>query len=228
MRRSAMFSRPATLALVVAPSQASKVSCRGVMMTQSRREIVAWVGGQILPHEADVRAALRRAGNRPDEVDDIVQEAYCRLAALTSVEHILNGRAYFFQTARNIAIERIRHARVVRIDSVTEIDALNVLDSEPSPERVVASRRELSRVRDLIEGLPPRCRDIFKLRRVHGMPQREIARRLGVSENVVEMQVMRGLRLILRALSEGEGPEPPRPDVRGHERTANPNRRRDR
>lgn len=195
-------------------------------MTQSRREVVAWVGGHILPHEADVRAWLRRAGNRPDEIDDIVQEAYCRLAALPGVEHIANGRAYFFQTARNIAIERIRRARIVRIDSVTEIDALNVVDSEPSPERIVAGRRELRRVQELIEGLPPRCRDIFKLRRVHGMPQREIARRLGVSENVVEMQATRGLRLILRALSEGEGSERPRPDARDHERT--PDRKRDR
>jgi RNA polymerase sigma-70 factor (ECF subfamily) len=193
---------------------------------QSRREIVAWVGAQILPHEADVRRWLRGAGNRPDEVDDVVQEAYCRLAALTGVDHIANGRAYFFQTARNIVIERIRRARVVRIESVTEIDALNVMDSEPSPERIVAGRRELRRVRGLIEGLPPKCREIFKLRRIHGMPQREIARLLGVSENVVEMQAMRGLRLILRALSEGEGDAGPRPEIRGHDQA--PVRKRDR
>lgn len=193
-------------------------------MAQSRREIVAWVGAQVLPHEADVRGWLRRAGSRPDEVDDIVQEAYCRLAALPGVEHIANGRAYFFQAVRNIAIEKIRRARVVRIDSVTEIDALSVVDSEPTPERIVAGRRELKRVQDLIEGLPPRCRDIFKLRRIHGIPQREIARLLGVTENVVEMQAMRGLRLILRALSEG--PEEPQAGSRSHERKSE--RQRDR
>ena len=187
-------------------------------MSQSRREIVAWVGAQFLPHEADVRRWLGRAGSPPDVIDDVVQEAYCRLAALSSVDHIVNGRAYFFQTTRNILIEKVRRARVVRIDSVTEIDALNVMDSEPSPERVVAGRRELRRVQGLIEGLPPRCRDIFKLRRVHGMPQREIARLLGVTENVVEMQAMRGLRLILRALSEGEGSENPEVNSYAHER----------
>ena len=189
----------------------------------SRRDIVAWVGGQILPHEADVRSWLRRGGSSAEDVDDIVQEAYCRLAALGGVAHIANGRAYFFQTARNIMLERIRRSRVVRIDCVTEIDALNIVDSEPSPERIVASRRELARVQELIEGLPERCRDIFKLRRVHGMPQRDIARLLGVSENVVEMQTMRGLRLILRALTQA------REDGRGdrvHEEE--PVRKRDR
>jgi len=171
-------------------------------LKQSRAEIVAFVGGQILPHEADVRAWLRRSGSSAADIDDVVQETYCRLAGLDSVAHITSGRAYFFRTARNIAIEKIRRARIVRIDCVTEIDALNVVDDEPSPERVVAGRRELGRVQQLIEGLPERCRQIFTLRRIHGLSQKETALRLGVTENVVEMQSARGLRLILRALSE--------------------------
>jgi RNA polymerase sigma factor (sigma-70 family) len=171
-------------------------------LKQSRAEIVAFVGGQILPHEADVRAWLLRSGSFAPDVDDVIQETYCRLAALESVAHIASGRAYFFRTARNVVIEKIRRARIVRIDCVTEIDALNVVDEEPSPERVVASRRELGRVQQLIEGLPERCRQIFTLRRIHGLSQRETATRLGVTENVVEMQSARGLRLILRALSE--------------------------
>lgn len=171
-------------------------------MKQSRAEVIAFVGGQILPHEADVRAWLVRTGGAASDVDDIIQETYCRLAGLDTVSHIRNGRAYFFRTARNIAIERIRRARIVRIDCVTEIDALNVMDDEPSPERIVAGRRELRQVQRLIEGLPQRCRQIFTLRRIHGLSQREVAARLGVSENVVETQSIRGLRLVLRALTQ--------------------------
>lgn len=192
-------------------------------MKQSRAEIVAFVGGHILPHEADVRAWLRRSGSSPEDVDDVVQEAYCRLAALDGVAHIVSGRAYFFRIARNIAIEKIRRARIVRIDCITEIDALNVVDDEPSPERVVASRRELSRVRRLIEELPERCRQIFTLRRIHGLSQKEIAARLGVTENVVETQAARGLRLILRALSEAAVQDHPVSD-----KTHEPVRKRDR
>jgi RNA polymerase sigma-70 factor (ECF subfamily) len=182
--------------------QAFEVCAVEGMVKQSRAEIVAFVGGQILPHEGDVRAWLRRSGSAAADIDDVIQETYCRLAALESIAHISSGRAYFFRTARNISIEKIRRARIVRIDCITEIDALNVVDEEPSPERVVAGRRELGRVQRLIEGLPERCRQIFTLRRIHGLSQREIAARLGVSENVVETQSARGLRLILRALSE--------------------------
>jgi RNA polymerase sigma-70 factor (ECF subfamily) len=193
-------------------------------LKQSRAEIVAFVGGQILPHEADARAWLRRSGAAAADIDDVIQETYCRLAALESVAHIVNGRAYFFRTARNIAIEKIRRARIVRIDCVTEIDALNVVDDEPSPERVVAGRRELGRVQQLIEGLPERCRQIFTLRRIHGLSQRETALRLGVTENVVEMQSARGLRLILRALSEAAAQDQP---LVGRTHDLHPVRKRD-
>ena len=194
-------------------------------MDQARSEIVAWVGSQVLPHEKDLRVWLRRSGASEVDIDDIVQEAYCRLAALKTVAHITNGRAYLFQTARNVALERVRRARVIRIDYATEIDALNILDSEPSPERVVDSRRELRKVRSLIEGLPERCREIFKLRRIHGLSQREVADLLNVSENVVEAQAARGLRLILAALAGEADADPTRPGRPAHE---HPNRKRGR
>lgn len=176
-------------------------------MDPIRKEIVAWVGSQVLPHEADVRRWLNKRLSNPSEVDDIVQEAYCRLAALDSVAHIENGRAYFFMTARSIVAQRVRRARIVRIDSVSEMDALNIVEDEPSPERIAGARRELERVRRLIEALPDGCRRIFVLRRIDGVPQKEIARRLGVTENTVEAQAVRGLKLILKALADGEGRE---------------------
>src|SRR5690606_41268261 len=80
------------------------------------------------------------------------------IASLKDVSHIRSGRAYFFTAARNIVLMRLRRARIVRIESVTEIESLNIVGDEPSPERIAAGRRELERVRRLIEGLPDRCR----------------------------------------------------------------------
>lgn len=186
-------------------------------MELNRREVIEWVASQVLPHEADIRRRLSR-GLSFAQVDDVIQEAYARLAALPSVGHITSGRAYFYAVARNVITEQVRRARIVRIDSVAEIDALNVMEDEPSPERVVAGRRELDRVRAIIEGLPDKCRRIFILRRIEGVPQREIARQLGVTENVVEAQSIRGVKLIMKALAD-EGVEPP-PAAKGkaHER----------
>lgn len=175
-------------------------------MAPPRGRLVAWVGAEILPHERDVRRWLARGGWGREESDDIVQDAYCRIAALESIDHIQNGRAYLFQTVRSVVADRLRQARVVSLAQSTEIAILDVYDHTPSQERVLAGRAELRRVHAAIQGLPERCRTIFMLRRVEGLSQREIAQRLGVTENVVETQAARGLRLLLKALTS-EAPD---------------------
>ena len=44
------------------------------------------------------------------------------------------------------------------------------------------------------------------MRKIEGLPQREIARRLGVTENSVENESVRGLRAILAAITEQDAP----------------------
>lgn len=167
-------------------------------LRQSRAEIVAWVGCHIIPCEGLVRAKLLRQGVSREDVDDVVQDAYLAISRLDGVAHIEHPRAYFFTVVRNALLQRLRRERVVRIDSLSE--ALAVADDAPNPERQSTSRMELERVRRIIEALPPRCREIFVLRRIQGVPQREIALRLGVTEKVVEAQAIRGLKLIMNEI----------------------------
>lgn len=173
-------------------------------MDESRRRIVDWIGREVLPHEGDLRRWLRRSMVAAADVDDIVQESYCKLAALDDVGHIANPRAYLFQVARSIVLNQLRRARIVRIDTVTEIDSLDIVLDEPSPERVAGGRRDLARALRLIAELPDRCRRVVEMRKIEELPQKEIARRLGVTETVVENDVMKGLRHVLRATAQGE------------------------
>lgn len=173
------------------------------MEPANRMKVMSWVGSEVLPHEAALRRWLapRLA---PHDLEDVVQEAYCRISALDDVDHIRSGRAYLFTTARMLVIERLRRARVVSIETVAELDALPLAADLPSPERIAGGRRELARVQRLIAGLPDRCRRIFELRKVQGLSQREVAAALGVAEHTVENDVARGLKLILRAIAAGE------------------------
>lgn len=172
-------------------------------MRQSKREIVTWVGSNIVPHEADLRARLRQMAVPEQEISDIVQDTYLKISNLDSIAHIQNCRGYFFTAARTVLLDRIRRERIVRIDSMTEIEALTLADDQPGPERRASGRQELERVRRLIDALPDRCREIFEMRRIQGVPQREISQRLGIPEHTVEAQAKRGLKLILKALEGG-------------------------
>lgn len=180
-------------------------------MGQSRAEIIAWVAGNVIPHEAALRARLRHMAVAAEEIDDIVQETYLNIARLNSVEHIRDGRGYLFTAARMVMLQRLRRNRIVRIDHLTDAQALTLEDDAPGPERQAAARRELARVRRIIEDLPPRCREIFELRRVEGVSQREIAQRLDLPEHTIEQQATRGLKLILKAIAseDDEGADAP-------------------
>jgi RNA polymerase sigma factor (sigma-70 family) len=146
-----------------------------------------------------------RASLRIENEDDVIQEAYAKMFAHGGFEHIVSGRAWFFAVARNIVLKQMRRDRIVRIDAVAEIDALGIVDYEPSAERALSGRQELARVQRLIEALPERCRLIFLMRKIDGLPQREIAARLRVSENIVEKEAARGLRLVLQGLGSEAG-----------------------
>jgi RNA polymerase sigma-70 factor (ECF subfamily) len=161
---------------------------------------IAWIGDEILPHERDVRSWLRRSSFRAMDPDDLIQEAYARIAA-AELGEVACGRAYFFRTVRNLALEQVRRSRIVQIDAMADIERLSIEDEEPSPERIAAGRVELARIAALIEELPRKCRQVFIMRKVQALSQKEIAARLNISENTVETHAVKGLRLILERIA---------------------------
>ncbi|SFP57266.1 RNA polymerase sigma factor [Sphingomonas rubra] len=172
--------------------------------------LVAWVARHVLPAEPALRRWLR--GVFPGcDVDDVVQETYCRLAAVRDLDRIEDPRRYLFQTARNVVLVELRRQRVVRIEaagSAADMEAALAAD-ELSPDRVVGGRWLLERVDALLAALPERARTAIRLRKLDGLSQRQIAERLGVTETVVENDLSRGLRALLAGLSEGERAELP-------------------
>lgn len=167
----------------------------------TREELAAWVGREILPLERDLRSWLRRRVASPSDVEDIVQECYCRIARLHDVAHITQPRAYLYAVARNLLQNQLKAARVVRLEALAELD-MEWSSDDPSPEDVVMARSELGRVQAALATLSERARAIFIMRRLEGMSQREIAQTMGVSEAVVENDASRSLRAILRLLTD--------------------------
>lgn len=176
-------------------------------MHADRNSIAAWVAEEILPHEAAVRSWLIRHWRRAIDVDDVIQEAYCRISELDSVAHIRAGRSYFFTTARAVAIDMTRSAGYKNARPMTETEWLDVMDDGPTPDRAAEASQELEQATKLLAHLSWTCRQVIELRRVHGLSQAETASRLGVSENVVENHIVRGIKRLLKAASELEAHE---------------------
>ena len=170
----------------------------------------AWFG-QVLVHEPHLRSYLRRlVGDRVD-VSDVVQETYARLLALTPVQRaaVRTVRAFLFTTARHVAMDHLRRLPVVSLDALTEFGAPRVVtegEFEPPPDHNLNTRQELELLARVIASLPDKCREVLTLRKIHGLPQKEIAARLGIAEHTVEKHVSYGVRLCAARMLETMGP----------------------
>lgn len=153
-----------------------------------------WLARNICPHEPALRRWLSARVRDGHQIDDIVQETYAKMATVASVEHIENPRAYFFRVALNVMATEIRRAPVVSLDSLSEIERMGIEAPDERIDTMAEMRQELRLVAEAIAQLPDKCREVFILRKIHGLSQREIASRLGVSENTVEKHVGRGIR----------------------------------
>lgn len=171
-------------------------------MKDYRSDRARWLAAHILPLEPLVRAWLRRLKLTGLEADDLLQEAYANLAGLPSVEHITQPKPYLFRVVKSLILGHLRHAQVVAIESMAELGELNISVEEASPERIVSGRQQLEQLAQAIEHLPAGCRQVFRLRKFEDLSQRQIAMRLQISENTVEKQLSRALRLLLAHLGE--------------------------
>ncbi len=153
-----------------------------------------WFTEEVLPHESALRAWLAGRFGRDCEIDDLVQETYARLLRSDTAPRPGAAKAFLFAAARNLAIDQLRHRRVIPFEPITELPESHVMDDKPGVGETVSRRQELELLTAAIQSLPERCRQVLTLRKIYGLSQKEIAAQLAISEHTVEAQVGLGVR----------------------------------
>ena len=159
-----------------------------------------WFVSEVLPMEAALTRFLRRNWRDEAEVPDLRQDVYVRIyeSAAKAVPELV--KPFVFTTARNLLIDRARRAQIVSIEIIADLDALDFSADELTPERHAAGRGELRLLQPALDALPPKCRRVVELRKIDGLPQRDVAILLGITEDTVERQVSRGVRALADAM----------------------------
>ncbi|MGH8209537.1 MAG: RNA polymerase sigma factor [Steroidobacteraceae bacterium] len=162
-----------------------------------------WFAREILGHEQSLMRYLLRVWPNRDEVADLRQEIYVRVFEAAKNSRPASPKAFLFTTARHLMTDRLRRGRIIFIGARGDLDALNVLVDEVSPEQRMTSHQELARLARAFAHLPPKCQTVMWLRKVEQLSQKEVAVRLGVHEKAVEKQVARGMRLLASVVLSG-------------------------
>ncbi|GLS32877.1 RNA polymerase sigma-70 factor, ECF subfamily [Mesorhizobium albiziae] len=136
-------------------------------------------------------AMARRRVGCAFTAEDIMQDTWIKLANVRRDDTISNPAGFAIKTAMNAVVGHFRKQR-----RRTEIDA-EVNDllwqsvDELSPERIALGRDVLRVVDAALKKMPERSRRIFLMNRLGGVSHREIARRLGISEEAVYYHIRR-------------------------------------
>jgi len=137
------------------------------------------------------RRLARRLGSA-DLAADVLQETYLRLAETDQVGPVRSPKAYLFRIAVNIAGDR-RRAENRRLTAYEVDNLLDIPDDQPDAERVIEGRSEIDLLKRAIAELPERRRRVLLWSRVEGLPNREIAKRIGVTVRTVETDLKQAI-----------------------------------
>ncbi|MEH6610322.1 MAG: sigma-70 family RNA polymerase sigma factor [Halioglobus sp.] len=130
-----------------------------------------------------------------EEAQDLAQDAFYKVMKVENAEELENVRAYLFQTASNLALNRIRKQKHQEVYKRSVESTLNpeIEGMIASPERAAAAREQLQQVETALNGLPRKCRRAFLLHRTRYLSYQQIAEEMGVSVSTVEKYMIRAL-----------------------------------
>lgn len=165
----------------------------------------AWFCREVLPLEAALTGFIQRNWRIAEDVVELRQDIYER--ALNGARTALpaNARAFVFTVARNHLINHAIRARIVSFELVADLEGVAPATDLFATERLLDARDQLRRARAGMDALPPRCRDVVRLRKVEGLTTQETADRLGVGLDTVERQLTLGMRALVDFMLGGTG-----------------------
>lgn len=148
-----------------------------------------------------------------DEAEDILQDLFVKLEGLKPGP-VAEPRAYLYRMAENLLYDRRRTAgwRTSREEAwvASQLGAAREADGRPSAERELIAREELRLISEALAALPDRTLQIFRLYRLDGLRQREIAAELGISVSSVEKHLRRAYQVVVEAQESLVTENPPR------------------
>jgi RNA polymerase sigma-70 factor (ECF subfamily) len=138
--------------------------------------------------------AFNKLRNEAD-ARDVVQEMFISLwAKHLNLDAGNNLSGYLYTSVRNSIFNMIKHKKVVSAyaETFTRINE----QYTASTDHLVRERQFSAMIENEIAALPTRMRAVFDLRRLENLSNKEIAKRLDITESTVADQMKKALRIL--------------------------------
>lgn len=141
----------------------------------------------------------------PEDAKDILQNVFLRFwEKRREIDIHTSISAYLYKAVQNECLNHLRSGGTFVVDSWDgdmEKDKLAIVEAnDPYMDLSLLDIGQI--VENTIEKLPGQCQFIFKLSRVQGLKNQEIADKMGISVRTVETQIYRALKILKERLKD--------------------------
>ena len=145
----------------------------------------------------EIHKSLMRFASRyfrcPQEIEDVVQDAFVRVIEAQHKRDIESPKAYLYRTTRNLALNQLDRSAFKLTDALNDM----ILGSEAMQTLSLEDQFETQQKFELfcraVRQLPLKCQRVYILRRVYGFSQVEVAERMGISVKTVEAHLTKAI-----------------------------------
>ena len=143
---------------------------------------------------------LLRRGRTREEAEDLIQDAFLKMQEYCERGgQVRQPEGFLVRTVLRLAANARRDAhRNLYCEEPVENLTL-IVDTTPTPDEVLAGDQCLERMRDALDAVSRRTRDVFFMQRLDGLSYAQIAQRLGVSISAVEKHIASALAILADA-----------------------------
>jgi RNA polymerase sigma-70 factor (ECF subfamily) len=133
--------------------------------------------------------------------EELVEDVFVKLwSNRERIREIDNLTVYLYVSVKNKALNALSSKAHELI--AAPFDYLDTVMDEfaPDPYNLMITVEMMTRMREAIESLPPRCKLIFKLVREDGLKYKEVAEILNISVNTIDVQMAIAVKKICTSL----------------------------
>jgi RNA polymerase sigma-70 factor (ECF subfamily) len=153
-------------------------------------------------HHGEIYAYLVRMLRDPDLAADLTQDAFIKAyKAYASLEKDENARAWLYQIAHRVALDHIRHRKIIRMVPLIGDTPGVSGGASPSAERLAMDLRLSGPLERALARIPERQRAALLLAEVHDLTGLELAAALGTSHVAARAILTRARESLRRALA---------------------------
>jgi RNA polymerase sigma factor (sigma-70 family) len=150
------------------------------------------------------RFLTRYFSNRQD-IEDVVQETYLRAYIADQKTGVHHPRGFLFRVAKNVALKKLTRKSNQMTDYLEDFGFSEVFGTEASIDQQIEAEELLGTYCEAVATLSDKCREVFLLRKIHGLAHKEIAERMSLSVSSVHKYLRQGMSVCDAFVSNSEG-----------------------